>query len=384
MYYATIEGGNKVAVSVSTGADSAAVNIGGVTAESLAGGGNTTITVPSIPGVHSYTANLPASSLSGSNGGALTLDAGLGSVTIPGNMLSGMGLTGEVGITIGTDDKENLPDEVKTALGDRPILQITLTVNGRKTNWSNDSAPVTVSIPYTPTAEELANQEHIVVWYIDGSGNAVSVPNGRYNSETGTVTFSTTHFSRYAVAYVHKTFGDLGAVEWARKPIEVMASKGIISGTSAAGYSPSTNITRADYLMLLIKTLGLTADFEDNFADVKPGAYYYEAVGIAKKLGIAGGIGNNRISPQDPISRQDMIVMTARALEKFKGLQVTTDLTGLNQFGDKGDIAGYAMESLATLVKEELIAGSGGRLNPSSQTNRAEAAVFLYRIYDTF
>jgi hypothetical protein len=390
-YYATIEGGGKVPVSskepvsVNTDTGSAAVDISGAAAESIVNGGSTTVTVPPIPGVSSYTANLSSSSLSGSSGeGTLTLDTSLGSVTIPGNMLSGTGLTGDAGITIGTDNKENLPDAVKEALGDRPILQLTLTVNGRQTSWSNDSAPVTVSIPYSPTAAELADPEHIVVWYIDGSGNAVSVPNGRYNPETGTVTFSTTHFSRYAVAYVHKTFGDLGTVEWARKPIEVMASKGIISGTSATTYSPAANITRADYLVLLIKTLGLTADFEDNFDDVQPGAYYYEAVGIAKKLGITGGIGNNRFNPQDPISRQDMMVMTARALEHFKGLKLTTDLTVLDHFSDKDDVAGYATGSLATLVKEGLIAGSGERLNPRAQTTRAEAAVFLYRIYNAF
>ena len=34
-------------------------------------------------------------------------------------------------------------------------------------DWSNPDAPVTVSIPYTPTAAELANPESIVIWYIE-------------------------------------------------------------------------------------------------------------------------------------------------------------------------------------------------------------------------
>jgi hypothetical protein len=295
-------------------------------------------------------------------------------------MLSGTGLTGDAGITIGTDNKENLPDDGESwplATGRSFQLAPDHKPEGRPSG-ATTARRETVSIPYSPTAAELADPEHIVVWYLTAAENAFSVPHGRYNPETGTVTFSTTHFSRYAVAYVHKTFGDLGTVEWARKPIEVMASKGIISGTSATTYSPAANITRADYLVLLIKTLGLTADFEDNFDDVQPGAYYYEAVGIAKKLGITGGIGNNRFNPQDPISRQDMMVMTARALEHFKGLKLTADLTVLDHFSDKGDIAGYATGSLATLVKEGLIAGSGERLNPRAQTTRAEARRYSY------
>lgn len=92
------------------------------------------------------------------------------------------------------------------------------------------------------------------------------------------MTFSITHFSWFAVVYVHKTFGDLAGVGWARKPIEVMASKGIIQGTGPDTFSPASNITRADYTVLLIRTLGLRAEFTDNFDDVKEDAYYYEAV----------------------------------------------------------------------------------------------------------
>jgi hypothetical protein len=383
-YYARIEGGGRIPVTVNTGTGDAAVNLGTV-AGSMAGSGSTTIVVPDIPGVNACTANLPAAALIGPGAGSLTLGTGLGNITIPGNMLSGTGLTGEVGITIGESSKENLSDEVKEVLGSRPVIRLTLSIDGKQTDWNNPSAPVTVSIPYAPTAAELANPEHIVVWYIDGSGNAVSVPDGRYDPATGTVTFSTTHFSRYAVAYVHKTFSDLGTAEWARKPIEVMASKGITNGTGdGTAFSPSANITRADFMALLINTLGLTADFTDNFADVKPGAYYYEAVGAAKELGIAAGTGNNKFNPAESISRQDMMVLAARALEKYQGLKTTSALTVLDKFSDKGGIAGYAVESTAALVREGLIAGYGDKLNPLASTARAEAAVILYRIYSKY
>jgi hypothetical protein len=193
-----------------------------------------------------------------------------------------------------------------------------------------------------------------------------------------------THFSYYAIGYVHKSFADLGSIEWARKAIEVLASKGIINGTGENAYSPSLNVTRADYLLLLIRTLGLWAETEDNFDDVKPGAYYYEAVGIAKKLGITTGVGNNRFNPKENISRQDMMVLTARVLEKFKGLKAGGNTVILDKFKDREDIAGYAAESLATLVSKSLILGSGDKLNPLGRTTRAEAAVFLYRLYNQY
>lgn len=383
-YNATVDGGatSSLPISVDTGADSAVVDLESI-AEDVFDGGETVVTIPVIPGVNTYTVTIPSSALDNPEAqGNIILATDLCQIDFPGNMLSGTGLSGEIGVIVGEGDKSGLPDEAQAAVGDRPVIQLTLTADGVQTNWNNPDAPVTVSIPYEPTEEELADPEHIVVWYIDGSGNVVSVPSGRYDPATGTVTFTTTHFSYYAVAYVHKTFVDLDSVNWAKKAIEVMASKGIINGTGKDSYSPAANITRGDYLALLMKTLGLTAQFNGNFDDVTQGTHYYEALGIAKKLGIAAGGGDNLFLPKAKISRQDMMALTARALEKAGKLEVESDTAVLDQFTDKDKIKSYAVESLAALIKDGLITGSGNKLNPGADTTRAEAAVFLYRIYN--
>ena len=210
------------------------------------------------------------------------------------------------------------------------------------------------------------------------------MPSGSYDPAAGMVTFSTTHFSDYAIAYVHKTFSDLDSTEWAKKPVGVMASKGIINGTSADTFSPSADITRGDYLVMLVRTLGLTADFDHNFGDVPPEAYYYEAAGIAGKLGIAAGGKNGLLRPGEKILRQDMMVLAARALEISGRQKTAADAAVLDKFGDRGEAAGYAVESLAFLAGEGLISGAGDRLKPRSHATRAEAAVFLYRIYSKY
>ena len=82
------------------------------------------------------------------------------------------------------------------------------------------------------------------------------------------MTFTTTHFSYYAVALCDKTFDDLGSVAWAKKQIEVLASKGILKGISEKEYAPQTNITRADFLYFLVRTLGVDAKVDGNFKDI--------------------------------------------------------------------------------------------------------------------
>jgi len=172
------------------------------------------------------------------------------------------------------------------------------------------------------------------------------------------------------------------AVPWAKKEIEVLASKGIISGTSNKTFTPGDSITRADFLLLLVKTLSLTAKVEDNFSDVSASDYYYEALGIAKKLGISEGKGNNLFDPKAQISRQEMMTLTARAMRLANKLTVTGNSTDLLKYNDKSSIAGYAVESIASLVKGEIVLGDKGALNPLGNASRAEVAVMLYRIYN--
>ncbi len=384
-YDAAVTGGGSLPVVVS--GSTATAELGTQAGNPLGDGSTMVVVMPEIPGVTIYTLGLPIACLSMPGGaGALTFTTATGSVTLPADMLSGVpGADGaKAQITVGLGDKSGLPDSVRDEIGDRPLLRLELSIDGERTEWSNPDAPVTISIPYSPTAEELADPEHITVWYIDGNGNAVAVPSGRYDPATGTVTFTVTHFSLYAVAFVYKTFADMEDVEWARISVEALASKGIISGSSEDAFSPSEGITRADYLVWLVNTLSLTSGFSGNFDDVAPYAGYYNAVGIAKALGIAEGRGDNLFAPMETISRQDMAVLTVRALEQYRGFEVSAELTVLDQFTDRTDIADYAEVCLAALVKNRLLMGDGENLSPRSPITRAEAAAFMYRIYGAF
>jgi len=200
------------------------------------------IRIPEVQGTNSYVLQVPAAVLASDNADRrIEMISGVGTITLPGNMLKGMefGSAADVGISIGKADISHIPQYVRNMLGDRPVVELKLTAGDRTIAWDNPDVPVTVSIPYAPTAEELKDPEHITVWYMDGSGNVAAVPSGRYDRTTGKVTFNTTHFSKYAVAFVHKTFSDTNGYAWAKKQIEVLASKGIIPDTAGAAFNPS-------------------------------------------------------------------------------------------------------------------------------------------------
>ncbi len=346
--------------------------------------GKMVITMPSIPGVDTYSVGIPVPDLSTSDVmGRLTVDTEAGSVTVPSNMLTGVsGISGNKAvIAIGQGDKENLPDEVKTVIGDRPLISINLSVDGKTINWSNPNAPVTVSIPYTPTAEELANPESIVIWYIDGSGNVVSVPNGRYDSDAGTVTFTTTHLSDFAVAYNPVEFNDVPEDVWCHKAVCFIAAREISKGTGNGNYSPESNLTRGDFIVLMMRAYGMVPDENpvDNFSDAG-NTYYTGYLAAAKRLGITSGVGDNMFAPKKQITRQEMITLLHNALNLIGQLPQGSSGKTLMDFTDAAEVAPWAKDAMSDFVGSGVVYGSGGKLNPTSTTSRAEIAQVLYNL----
>ncbi|MCR4437304.1 MAG: S-layer homology domain-containing protein, partial [Eubacteriales bacterium] len=387
-YKATVSGTKisetKLPVSVNIKTGDAETELGTLAKDIFTGTGTAVLTVPSIPDVSSYTVGIPAASLSGPQGeSVLTCSTGAGSITIPSGMLAGIPGTEEktARITIAQGDKSGLPEEVKTAVGDRPVVQLTLTLDGKQTEWNNPDAPVTVSIPYTPTAAELADPEHIVVWYIDGSGRAVCVPNGRYDPVTGTVTFTTTHFSYYAVSYKQVSFRDVAAGTWYSKAVSFIAAREITTGTGGGNFSPDAKLTRGQFIVMLMKAYEISPDTnpQDNFADAGS-TWYTGYLAAAKRLKISAGVGGNMFAPEKEITRQEMFTLLYNALKAINRLPRGSSGKSLSDFSDADDIAPWAKDAVKLLVETGTIGGSGGKLLPQDTATRAQMAQVLYSL----
>lgn len=135
-------------------------------------------------------------------------------------------------------------------------------------------------------------------------------------------------------------------------------------------------------MVMLVRALSLKADGASNFADVKKEDYYYEPLSVAKQLGIITGVDNGNFNPRSDISRQDMMVIIARALKVKNKLSSASSNEVLNSFSDASSISSYAVDSVAALVKEGIIQGDGRSIHPNATTTRAEAAVVLFRVYE--
>ena len=332
--------------------------------------------------VDEYSFKLPVEALNDSTAEKkIILETGLGTIELPSNMLSNIDAsTGEFEITVKKADTSQLSDEVKAIVGDRPVIELSVKIDGQEVDWANDNANVVISLQYKPTEDELNGSGDIIAYYIDNDGNIIPISLSMYDEETGTVRFITNHFSMFAVGYASRTFDDLSKFEWARKEIEALAARGVINGIGNNLYAPEAFATRGEFIKLLVNAFGLKAEFDENFDDVSEKDFFYKEAGIAKALGLIKGYGDGRFGSKDKITREDMVVIISRMLDMLdKGFE-EADLSELDKFADKAEIASYAKEILASFVKEGIIKGSGDYVNPKGNTNRAEMAVILYRI----
>jgi hypothetical protein len=155
-----------------------------------------TLTLPEIKEASTYQQEIPADIFrKGTDKERYVINTPVAIVSVPGNMFPAA-LTDkkqQIGISVSYADRSKLKKELADKIGSRPVINIVAYSDGKQIEWNNKNAPVKITINYTPTAEELKKPDHIVVWYIDGKGNAVPVPNGRYDPVAGKLTFTVTH-----------------------------------------------------------------------------------------------------------------------------------------------------------------------------------------------
>lgn len=274
-------------------------------------------------------------------------------------------------------DKSDINGDLLKKIGDRPVLQVSVNQN---LNPSGRIIYDTVEWSYDPAPDELKNPEKIAVRYINGLKD-IAVPSGKYNPSDGTISFTPPLSGRYAITFEQKTYSDISDA-YAKAYIEALASKGLYDWIDGEKFNPGRNITRAEFLYLLINALDLHAEKNGTFSDVSLNDFYCEAAQTAKKLGISNGIGDNMLGPDQDITRQDMATLVVRALKAAEWKLPQSSASDLARFKDAGAVSDYARESMAVLVKSGIIVGYDNSLYPRGKFDMQQAATIIYRLYN--
>ena len=140
-------------------------------------------------------------------------------------------------------------------------------------------------------------------------------------------------------------------------------------------FKPDNNITRAEFVAILVKAFQLEPNGNKIFADTK-GHWAQKVISTAAHYGIVSGYGDNRFGPDDYITREQMAVMIVKAAK------ITPAIAELS-FADSNSISAWAQESLATAVKNGIINGYlDNTVRPQNNATRAEAVTVIINALD--
>jgi len=171
---------------------------------------------------------------------------------------------------------------------------------------------------------------------------------------------------------------------WSQEAVNDLASRMIVSGADGGYFHPDKPITRAEFAAIIVRGLGL-ADDENTvvFRDVNASDWYAGTAAKAKGYGIVDGYEDGSFRPFQSITREEAMVMIARAM-KLAGMETTnhgTDVNDqLNRFPDGLEVHSWAKDAVAAAVENGLVNGTSKGLMPKNLMTRAETAAIVQRV----
>ncbi|KRE69759.1 discoidin domain-containing protein [Paenibacillus sp. Soil750] len=283
-----------------------------------------------------------------------------------------------VELTITQVDSSAFPVEIQQKINGNTVYDFNLHVNGQRVSQFEGTDSVKVETDYSPKPGE--NPHQIIVYSLSDDGNLSIVKTAKYDVTTGKIVWNASHFSKYAIAYNSVGFTDLAKVTWAKEIIESLAARGIINGMENGSFEPTRPVTRYEFLQILMNALDLSeSQAVSKFTDVKVGSWYYEALSSAEQLGIVTGNGDGTFGGERVITREEMAVMTYRAL--LLNRMINTSAVSDGGYIDQAMISTYASEAIAALKGASFINGFiDGSFKPQGVATRAEAATVIFNI----
>ncbi len=238
----------------------------------------------------------------------------------------------------------------------------------------NFDKAVKLSIVFDPS--KLTSDQTVAVFYYDEAKQEwIKIEGGVV--EGNRITVEVDHFTKFAVFAVDKqkevspSFSDITG-HWAEANIRALVNTGIISGYPNGTFLPNHHITRAEFVTMLVKAFGLEAGEGKVFADTAD-HWAKDAIAIAEASGIVSGYNETTFGADDSITREQMAVMIARAMN-LQASRAAMD------FIDSADISSWAADAIAAAFQAGIITGFPDHsFKPQRNTSRAEAATVLYQ-----
>ncbi|HBU81382.1 MAG TPA: hypothetical protein DEF35_07035 [Paenibacillus sp.] len=316
----------------------------------------------------------PPNTSNSSNNGRLTLAAGQAGQVSLGNAIAVNIPTGAMNqkltVTIDqlTDSSALLTHQIQLL---SPVYELLKNVP------QNFIVPVTLTLTFDSSS--LQRNQRAELFYFDEQDKAW-LSAGKSSVNGNQIRVDVGHFTKFAVLAVDQpkepvevAFNDIES-HWAVDLIQQAVREGMVRGYADGTFKPNASITRAEFTVILMNALQTeyteaTLPFTDRS---KIGDWAQSAVARAVQAGFIQGDTGGAFRPNEAVTRAEMAVMVASAL------QLKAESGTRSAFADDEQIEPWARAAVAGLQKSGLLNGKGlNNFAPRDNTTRAEAVKLL-------
>ena len=248
------------------------------------------------------------------------------------------------------------------------------------------------------TTEKIKN-------YIDNYQPPVKIPDpgprpsgggggGSYGGSSGTVSINKQIVQDIVTEVpARPLFSDIPTEHWAYEGIRHLSLNSVIDGYQDGSFKPEQNVTRAEFIKILMMGLELYKEPSDEeseenaeeikpaFSDVSASHWSYPYLQEANNMKILLGNDDGTCDPEAYITREQMAAVVYRALlmkENIKLPETETDI----YFTDSKDISQWALSAVNKLKMAGIINGKADRsFSPLGLATRAEASKIIFSSY---
>ncbi|OEF97639.1 S-layer homology domain-containing protein [Desulfuribacillus alkaliarsenatis] len=203
---------------------------------------------------------------------------------------------------------------------------------------------------------------------------------------------------------------------WAYESVKNLTDRQILKGINIDGelyFEPNRNITRAEFVTILTRAVGLHAGKQYShsnldytsisnpqgvmYVDIDEKDWFEHYIRLAKTNNLINGYNDQTFRPLDYITREQAVVILYNAKNfvhaktssgqkiNYNGgidYSASTDIDKLMLYADAKQISSWSIEAFRLLVSEQLIKGYEGKLHPKNNLTRAQAAVLIERLLE--
>jgi len=307
------------------------------------------------------------------------------SVRIPMKALQGIyaATAKTLDVVISKGSTSNLSELQRVAIGNHSIIDVNLLVDGEVYPWTDRA----IEIALAGMAKSGAEDTVPVVQSILPDGQMRPVKYSAYNETTQVLTFKPLQSGSFVMVEVHVPLTDIQAHSWAVNEVMSLYGKGIVSGMSENRFDPLEELTRAQFVHMVMQGIGdshVPDTTVSSLSDITEGQWYTDSIRLGLEMNIVEGRPDGSFGVHERITREEMAVILERAMQAAKqdGTSSSNVFTGA-EFSDNEDIADYAKQAVSSMQRLGLLKGMpDGSFAPKQTANRAQGAVVVARMME--